>query len=102
MKIFRLKKSDIFNISAQSIDCWYSLEPPRRGGYNEYPQFMFLRRNKKNIVYPCKPEFYYIKVGFKGGSKLYRHVFLMFHLWQFSVDFSEYPQTILKLSFGIT
>ena len=26
---------------------------------------MFLRRNKKNNVYPCKPQFYYIKVGFK-------------------------------------
>ena len=23
-------------------------------------------RNKKNNVYPCKPKFYYIKVGFKG------------------------------------
>ena len=32
----------IFLISAQNIDCGYSLEPPRRGGYNEYPQFMFL------------------------------------------------------------
>ena len=37
---------------------------------------MFLSRNKKNNVYPCKPQFYYIKVGFKG-SKLYRHVFMM-------------------------
>ena len=27
---------------------------------------MFLSRNKKNNVYPCKPQFYYIKVGFKG------------------------------------
>ena len=27
---------------------------------------MFLRRNKKNNVHPCKPQFYYIKVGFKG------------------------------------
>ena len=44
----------------------YSLEPPRRGGSNEYPQSMFLSRNKKNNVYPCKPQFYYIKVGFKG------------------------------------
>ena len=26
----------------------------------------FLSRNKKNNVYPCKPQFYYIKVGFKG------------------------------------
>ena len=31
----------IFLISAQSIDCGYSLEPPRRGGSNEYPQSMF-------------------------------------------------------------
>ena len=38
----------------------------RRGGSNEYPQSMFLSRNKKNNVYPCKPQFYYIKVGFKG------------------------------------
>ena len=55
-----------FFISAQNIDCGYSLEPPRRGGSNEYPQSMFLSRNKKNNVYPCKPQFCYIKVGFKG------------------------------------
>ena len=36
-------------MSAQNIDCGYSLEPPRRG-----------------IIYPCKPQFYYMKVGFKG------------------------------------
>ena len=30
-----------FLISAQNIDCGYSLEPPRRGGSNEYPQSMF-------------------------------------------------------------
>ena len=30
-----------FLISAQNIDCWYSLGPPRRGGSNEYPQSMF-------------------------------------------------------------
>ena len=27
---------------------------------------MFLNRNKKNNVYPCKSLFYYIEVGFKG------------------------------------
>ena len=27
---------------------------------------IFFSRNKKNNVYPCKPQFYYIKVGFKG------------------------------------
>ena len=31
----------IFLISDQNIDCGYSLEPPRRGGSNEYPQSMF-------------------------------------------------------------
>ena len=31
----------IFLISAQNIDCEYSLEPPRRGRSNEYPQSMF-------------------------------------------------------------
>ena len=45
---------------------WYSLEPPQRGGSVEYPQSMFLSRNKKNNVYPCKPQFYFIKVGLKG------------------------------------
>ena len=30
MTIFQIKNSDIFHISAQNIDCWYSLEPPRR------------------------------------------------------------------------
>ena len=54
----------------------YSLEPPRRGGSNEYPQSMFLSKNKKNNVYPCKPQFYYKKWGLRG-SILYRQVFVM-------------------------
>ena len=32
---------NILLISAQNIDCGYSLEPPRQGGSNEYPQSMF-------------------------------------------------------------
>ena len=51
---FQIKSSDIFHISV-------------------------LSRNKKNNVYPCKPQFYYIKVGL-GGSKLYRYVFEMIYL----------------------
>ena len=47
----------VFLISAQNIDCGYSLEPPRRGGSNEYPQSMFLSRNKKTNVYPVNPTF---------------------------------------------
>ena len=49
---FQMKNSGIFHISAQNIDCEYLLESPRRGGSNEYPQSMFLRRNKKTNVYP--------------------------------------------------
>ena len=57
---FQIKNLYILNIYDQNLDCGYSLEPPRRGGSNEYPQSMFLSRNKKNNVYPCKPQFYYI------------------------------------------
>ena len=70
-----MKNSDIFLISAQNIDCRYSLELPRWGSSNEYPQSMFLSRNKKN-VYPCKLQFYYIKVGFMG-VKIIRGMFEM-------------------------
>ena len=63
---FQIKNFDIFHISAQNIDCGSSLEPSRRGGSNEYPQSMFLSRNKRNNVYFCKPQFYYIKGGFEG------------------------------------
>ena len=61
-----MKNSDSFQISTQNIYCGYLLEPPRRGGPNVYPQSMFLSRNKKMNVYPCKPQFYCIKVGFDG------------------------------------
>ena len=49
-----------FLISAQNIDC-----------SNEYPQSMFLSRKKKNNVYRCKPQFYYIKMGFMGVKIIY-------------------------------
>ena len=63
---FSDKNSDFFHVSAQIIDFGYLLELSHWGGSNEYPQSMFLSRNKKNNVYPCKPQFYYMKVGFKG------------------------------------
>ena len=63
---FSDKNSDIFHISAQNKDCGYSLEPPRQGGSNKYPQSMFLEERKKNNVYPCKSQFCNIKVEFKG------------------------------------
>ena len=73
---FQMKNSGSFHISAQKIDCGYSLELfidcgyslelLCQGGSNEYPQSMIFSRNKKINVYPCKPQFYCIKVGFKG------------------------------------
>ena len=44
---FQIKNLDILHIAAKNIDCRYALKPPYRGGSNEYPQFMFLSRNKK-------------------------------------------------------
>ena len=44
---FQMKNSDILHISAQNIDCGYSLEPPQRGGSNEYPQSMFWAEIRK-------------------------------------------------------
>ena len=61
-----MKNSGSFHNSAQNIDCGYLLEPSQLGSSNKYPQSMFLSRNKKINVYPCKPQFYCIKVGFKG------------------------------------
>ena len=44
------KKSDIFYIPAQNIDCGYSLKPLQRGGSKEYPQIMFFSKIR-NIMY---------------------------------------------------
>ena len=69
---FHLQKTENFQIKIliffifllkTYIDCGYSLEPPRRGGSNVYPQSMFLSRNKKNNVYPCKPPVLLYKSG---------------------------------------
>ena len=57
LKIFRYKNSDIFHTSAQNIDCGYSLEPPRRGGSNEYPQSMFWAEIWKIMYTSVNPSF---------------------------------------------
>ena len=36
---------------------------------NVYPcKPQFLNKNKRNNVYPCKPQFYYIKSGVEGDQ----------------------------------
>ena len=54
---FQVNFFDIFLISAQNIDCGYSLEPPRRGGSKEYPQSMFWAEILKIIYTPVNPNF---------------------------------------------
>ena len=39
-----------FLVLLQNIDCGYSLEPPRRGGSNVYPQSMFWTKIRKIII----------------------------------------------------
>ena len=48
---FQCTNLDIFLIFAQDIDCGYMLKPPRQGGSNENPKFLFRSKNKKNIIY---------------------------------------------------
>ena len=48
---FNKNNYDIFSIFAQNIDCVYTLEPPCRDGFNEYPQSMFWSKNKKALLY---------------------------------------------------
>ena len=54
---FQIKNSDIFHISAQNIDCGYSLEPHWRGGSNEYPQSMFSGKTRKIMYTPVNHSF---------------------------------------------
>ena len=59
---FQLKNFDIFLIFAQNIYYEYTLEPPRRGGSNEYPQSMFWSKDKQNRYTPSNPSCLY-KIG---------------------------------------
>ena len=73
---FSDKNSDIFHISAQNIDCGYSLESPCRGGSNGYHNLCFWAEIRKIMYTPVNPSFTIQKWGFRG-SKLYRRVFVM-------------------------
>ena len=48
-KIPGTKDPDIYHISAQNIDCGYSLEPPH-GGSNEYLNLCFWADIKKQCI----------------------------------------------------
>ena len=93
---FQIKKknSDIFHILTQNIDCGYSLEAVLTGTHN----LCFWAEIRKNNVYRCKPQFYYIKCGLRG-SKLYRHVFVMLGAHVRWYDFSHSdPYRFIKVT----
>ena len=70
-------------ISAQNIDCGYSLEPPRRGGPNEYPQPMFWAEIwKKNQRFCLSENFQFLEA--KISIYLNRLVFVMFPTGHYS------------------
>ena len=50
--LYSSKKMLIFFLFLnKNICCGYSLEAPRQGAFNEYPQHMYSSRKKKNIMW---------------------------------------------------
>ena len=77
-----IKNTDLFHISAQNIDCGYSLEPPPRGGSNEYLQSLFLSRIRKKCLRGVYRGQNYIDM-FSFNIILYRHVKVL--LYKFGI-----------------
>ena len=77
---FQMKNSGSFHISAQTIDCGYSLEPScvlnclGEAVLMSTHNLCFWAEIRKLMYTPVNPSF--TKVGFKG-VELYRHAFLM-------------------------
>ena len=79
---FQQKNLDIFLIFAQNIDYGYALEPPRRGGSNEYPQSRLCFGAKiRKIGLPLHTPVLLYKSGVQGG--IHGHVFLMVQQFEF-------------------
>ena len=56
---------------ASNICCGYSLELPRQGDSNEYPQHMFLWRNKQNcpLIITKYPPYLFLCLAYKAFSQ---------------------------------
>ena len=52
---FKRKVLRLFLFQIKNICSGYSLEAPRRGASNEYPQHIFSWRNKKNSLWLSPP-----------------------------------------------
>ena len=81
---FQIKKFWYFSHFCSKHRLWVLVRTASPRRFKRVPTIHVLSRNKKNNVYPSKPQFYYIKVGFTG-SQLYRHVFVMsfFMRWKY-------------------
>ena len=80
----------IFLMSAENIDCGYSLEPPRRGGSNEYPQSIFEQKYEKYQNF-LSENFHFLVVKF--SVYLNRHVFVM--TFKYTEQFHSTLQSLL-------
>ena len=67
-----------FLILLNNIDCGYSLEPPRRGGSNEYPQSVLSRSMKKYRGFYLN---FFEFLELKSSIYLNRHVFVMYGMF---------------------
>ena len=81
-----------FLISAQNIDCGYSLEPPRRGGSVEYPQSIFWAEIEKKISEFLSEIFLVLVVKF--SIYLNKRIFVM-------TDFRYLRQRLTKSTNGM-
>ena len=79
----------IFLFLLQNIDCGYTLEPPRRGGSNMYPQSYVLSKNKKNIKKFLQKIFNFCNL--KNLCILHGHVFLMLRDLEVTFDDFKLP-----------
>ena len=97
----QMKNSDNFPISAQKHRLWVLVRTASARRFYRVPTIYVLSRNKKNNVFPCKPQFYYIKVGLRG-SKLYRHVFVMGHTVPIHEKMCNEEYGNLRLQYALT
>ena len=63
---FQIKKIWYFSYFCSKHRLWVLVKTASKRRFQRIPTINVLSRNKKNNVYPCKPQFYCIKVGFKG------------------------------------
>ena len=63
---FSDKKLWYFSYFCSKHRLWVLIRTASARRFERVPTIYVLSRNKKNNVYPCKPQFYCIKVGFKG------------------------------------